>query len=240
MKWILYHIPKTGGQTIINSFQKHFIPNVELIHLGVDGDNEIREKGLLPWKKRPKIERDNAKLIIGHYVSVQTQNLFLELEMAKHMIIFREPALHIISLYNFKFRHTKNPPSFKSWYRKLKLKGCKNWQATNFYRHFLKKGYLKSYFLNDFKYFGSILDDFFYVGVTENLNRDLPVLADRMGIVDFTTKTKNVSGVKTKSHFVATISEIEFLNKDNPLDYKLWSYACKRSDDFYLGEFSTS
>lgn len=232
MKFILYHIPKTGGQTITNSFSKHFTTHEELIHLGVDGIKDAKKKGLKDWKNRKKIERDKAKLVLVHYVDINTQNLFKIQEQAKHMIIFREPARHIISLYNFNFRNKKNPPSFKIWYLKQKLKGSRNWQATNFYRHFLKKSYIKSYFLNDVYFFKKILDSFFYVSVTKNIDRDLPILAKKMELDNFTVKSKNISVELKNVHYKLSESDREFLNRDNPLDFKIWQYACSRSNDF--------
>jgi hypothetical protein len=54
MKFILYHIPKTGGQTITNSFGKFFTTHEKLIHLGVDGIKDVLKKGLKDWKNRKK------------------------------------------------------------------------------------------------------------------------------------------------------------------------------------------
>ena len=232
MKYIFYHIPKTGGQTITNSFADKFIFHEELIHLGVFGINDAKKKGLLSWDMRSQTDRDLAKFVFGHYVNINTQNLFKVDEKAKHMIVFREPARHIVSLYNFIFRNDKTPPSFKLWYMKQKLKGNKNWQVTNFYRHFLNKGYLRSYFLSDVNFFKKLLDEFYFVSTTEKINRDLPILAKKMKVVNFNIKNKNITDPFKKVHFKANKDDIDFLNSDNPLDFKIWKYAYSRSNCF--------
>jgi hypothetical protein len=233
MKYIFYHLPKTGGQSINLSFRKHLVYHKTFIHLGYHGEKAARELGLAPWRDRTLVQRDMAFFIMGHKVDLNTKNYFGIGREAKEMILFREPALHLVSLYNFKYRHKENPPSFFTWYTLLKIKGGKNWQATNFFRHYLKKSYLKSYFLKNLDYFKIILDDFWFVGVTENINYDFQKIAFNMGIEQFIMERTNVSGEKTLKHIEITQKLRDKLNNENELDFNLYIYAKNRNNQFH-------
>lgn len=232
MKYIFYHLPKTGGQSINSSFRKRLEYHKAFIHLGYHGEKSAEELGLLPWENRPKFQRDKAIFIMGHKVDVNTKKYFQLDKEAKEMIIFREPAIHLVSLYNFTYRHIKTPPSFYLWYTKLKLKGAKNWQATNFYRHYLKGSFFKCYFLDDFEFFKKKLEKFWYVGVTENINNDFPKIAFDMGIDHFKIERVNVSGEKSIKHLVINQELRDKLNRENELDYKIYMYARNRKNLF--------
>lgn len=230
LKFILFHIPKTGGQSINKSFIKYLTYQEDLIHHSPRGDVKARRMNKLPWSQRPPKERDSAIFVMGHSVSKDTQLLFKTDQEAKHMVVFREPAKLLVSLFNFQYRHKRVAPPFDFWCTWLKLKGLKNWQATVFYRHFLKKGILSSYFINDFNYFKDILDSFWYVGAIERINEDFIELSKFMGILNFEMETINVGGVDDrKTHVHLTDRLREKLNKEHNLDYQLYQYALKRA-----------
>ena len=144
------------------------------------------------------------------------------------MIFFREPAKQLVSLYNYKYKHVESPPSFSMFYTKLKLKGNKNFQATNFYRHYLKINYFKFYFFKDFNFFKRILDNFWYVGVTENIDYDLKKIAKELGIKKFEINRKNISDERPIKHLKINQNLRDKLNNENELDYKLYNYAKRK------------
>ncbi|MFC1878057.1 hypothetical protein ACFL2E_12445 [Thermodesulfobacteriota bacterium] len=235
MKYILYHMPKTGGISINKSFKKHLKFHEELIHLSNHGNLIARRIGLLPWEKRSQEERNKAILVMGHSVNKDTQLLFKTNQKARHMVVFREPAKLIASLYNFTYQYKSVALPFALWCFWLRLKGLRNWQATVFYRHYLKRDYLSSYLLHDFNYFKNILDSFWYVGVTERINEDFKELAKFIGISNFEMETVNVSGSGDKiKHLQLTESLRNKLNNENKLDFQLYKYALNRVCPKYL------
>jgi len=235
MKYLMFHMPKTGGQSINVSFRKYLKNHEEVIHLSGRGEVHARRLGLLPWGQRPKKERDKAILVTGHAVNKNTQFLFKTGMDARHMVVFREPAKLLVSLYNYKYRFKEKAPSFKRWYFSLRIRGLKNWQATVFYRQYLKGYYLTSYFLNDFNYFKEILDTFWYVGAIERINEDFKEIAKFMDISEFEMERINVANTKDrKKHVHLTEKLRKKLNHENKLDFDLYQYALNRGCPKYV------
>ena len=174
-------------------FEKHLELHIELIHLGDRGIEESERMALVDWRKRTPKERDEAVLIAGHYVNKNTHKLFNNQENIGHWILFREPAKHLASLYNFTFREVRNPPSFRTWLYKQKIGGKSNWQATNFRRHFLKENFFTTFTKGNVIELKEALEGFFFVGTTETIDRDLPILASHLGIDDMRVSRINSS-----------------------------------------------
>ena len=232
MKHVFYHIPKTGGQTITGCFEERLEPHVELIHLGDRGIQESKQMALVDWRKRTPKERNQAVLVAGHYVNKNTCKLFNGQESIGHWVLFREPAKHLASLYNFTFRDVKSPPSFRTWLVKQKIGGKTNWQATNFRRHFLQERFIATFNKGNVSQLKKALDEFYFVGTTETIDRDLPILASHLGIEDLKVSRRNSSAERGSLHYNLTPADRERLNCENSVDYELWGYAKERSNRF--------
>tara|TARA_X000000368_G_scaffold409121_1_gene390630 strand:+ start:213 stop:926 length:714 start_codon:yes stop_codon:yes gene_type:complete len=229
-KYIFYHLPKTGGQSVKDCLREHLNEHEEFINYCEVGFEAEINLNLISWELREQAKRDKAIIVMGHKVTKDTHKLFSPKFHTRHMVVFREPAKLIVSLYNYTFRFVESPPNFWFWHFKLLLKGHRNWQATNFFRHFLRKNYVFSYFLPDYAFFKNIMDSFWYVGAIENINHDFNKIMMFFGIKDVSLGKTNISknSQKTKKHLVLTPTLRTKLNNIHSMDIKLYEYSLKR------------
>ena len=223
-KLIFYHLPKTGGQTIKYTLAKYLKEGTLYINYSKIGrDREIQMNGSI-WKSNNLEFRNRAVFVAGPSVNIRTKNKFKPDVKEDYAIIFREPAELIVSLYNYTYRFTRNPIPFSLWHLKLILKGNRNWQLTNFYRHFLIKGIIKSYFLPSLEFFINVLKSFLFVGLTENIDSDIKFFISYFDIENYQIERKNVSMNKGKmfKHLELNSTLRSKLNRIHNLDYEIY------------------
>src|SRR4029453_13044368 len=73
------------------------------------------------------------------------------------------------------------------------------------------------------------LHDFWFVGCSEHLDRDFPLLLRFVGLSG-TAERANVSGVNFPKRVELTRELRTYLNNDNALDFELYSYWKERLD----------
>jgi hypothetical protein len=219
--FVFVHIPKTGGQTLRNHFITHLVFHEEFIHLGPYGMADAQQRGLLPFEERPLVQRQRARVLLGHYVTHQSHTL-VEGKTPLHVTFLREPAEMLVSYYNFEMeqRRKNGQPidPFEQWYA-----GKRNMMTSWLHTHFMGRNWseVTDSVLNEVL---ETLDRFWFVGVTEHMTDDAPWLLERIGTVT-RIEPANVAGV----HYPRTLSLSpdlrEWLNADNLFDVQLHEYG---------------
>lgn len=223
-------MPKTGGQSIKQLLRDNLTEHYDFINLATFVKKKQENKEIIWWTEKQQTERDKAIIVFGHAVNKDTQKLFSPEFETRHLVVFREPAKLLVSLYNYTFRFVEKPPSFWYWHMRLMLRGNQNWQVSNFYKHFLKKNKFSAYFLPHYSFFEKKLQAFWYVGVTERINVDFKNISKFLELKNNTLTEKNVSSTfqMTKKHLELNPSLRTKLNKTHSLDFKIYQYALKR------------
>ena len=216
--FIFVHLPKTGGQTLRNSFAKLQLHR-EFIHLGPFGQQDAARLGLLPFNQRPLEERAEARVILGHNVNCQTHTL-VPGKAPRHILFLRDPAELLVSLYNFELRQepTDKPVvAFDEWYNKS---GRKDYMTTWLAEHFMApepppadKPLLQS--------INTALEQFWFVGCSEFLDDDAPLLLRRIGLPPKVVST-NIAGVHYAKRLTLDDALREKLYRENSLDLELY------------------
>ncbi len=162
-------MPKTGGTTINGHLSLHMDWDEEFIHLGPWGKKYRRREGRSdPFDRSPE-DRAAVRVLAGHDVHWGIEEHFGAARDARYITIFREPAARFVSHFNFVRSHKRfvgqAAPSFWEWYEKKKRN-----PMTKFLKQRLdaKERGVKPLL--------SRLEQFWFVGVTEHLNDDLPHL----------------------------------------------------------------
>ena len=218
--FLFVHLPKTGGQTLRDSFRKHLDFHREFIHLGTLGEEDAANRGLLPFHQRPIEERAHARVILGHRVNCQTHTL-VPSKVPRYIIFLRDPAELLVSLYNFEMRYQRpaNDPvmPFDKWYGEG--------QRRNFMTYWLLSDYLHpgkpKRGTPPLDAVNAALENFWFVGCSEFLDQDGPLLLRRMGLPQHLERV-NVTGVHHPRLLVLDDALRDRLYADNALDVELY------------------
>ena len=218
--FIFAHLPKTGGQTLRDCFRKHLEFHREFIHLGPFGEEDAAKRGLEPFHQRPVEERAQARVILGHKVNCETHTL-VPSKTPRYVLLLRDPAELLVSLYNFDMRYQR-PASepivpFDDWYKSRQRKNfMTNWLLNDFLRP--SKPSRKTPPMQIIK---PALNEFWFVGCSEFLDQDAPLLLRRIGVPVEIERT-NVAGVHYPKLLSLDDSLRAKLYADNDLDVELY------------------
>jgi len=237
--YVFLHIPKTGGTTINHHLRGNLVYDEETIHLGGAGDIYRNSHDRPPFEERSVLERSRARVISGHRVRYGDHALVPDSD-PRYFTILRDPADRIVSTYNFQMasRHDTNQ-SFEVWYG--------DWPRNRTFRWLRRR--LDS---------GSVpemldrLRSFWFVGVTEHLDEDLPRLFGALGVprewtdlrvtadADSPTSASHESqpfdinpGKKSQriTRQVSVTPELrERIYNDHPRDLRLYRFALRRRE----------
>jgi hypothetical protein len=218
--FIFAHVPKTGGQTLRDCFRRHLEFHREFIHLGPFGEEDASKRGLLPFQQRPVEERAQAKVILGHGVNCETHTL-VPSKIPRYVLFLRDPAELLVSLYNFEMRYHRpvGEPSmtFDNWYRERQRKNfMTNWLLGDFLRP--SKPSRKT---PPMQVINAALENFWFVGCSEFLDEDGPLLLRRIGVPQDLERS-NVAGVHYPKLLSLDDSLRATLYADNDLDVELY------------------
>ena len=243
--FIFFHIPKTGGTSLRYLFAEHMTLNKDFIHLGPAGYKQQHADGLKPFAQRPNEVKQQAKIILGHDVDKDTYKL-VPRKTPKNIVFLRNPAARIVSLYNYEMYRAysskgKTVLDFDEWYSKLERNnmtkllekrlldsGLKRaWFNTT---RFLELHMLRGNNNNILDNVNRALETFWFVGCTEHLDRDIPILLEKIGIQG-TPQHHNVSGKGFKKLIMLDEDLEDRLNRDNSIDTELYLYWHSRLDE---------
>ena len=217
--FLFAHLPKTGGQTLRDCFRRHLEFHREFIHLGPFGEEDAAKRGLLPFHQRPVEERALAKVILGHGVNCETHT-FVPSKIPRYVLFLRDPAETLVSLYNFEMRYQR-PASepivpFDIWYNNRHKNFMTNWLLGDF----LRPG-KPSRKTPPMQIINAALEKFWFVGCSEFLDEDGPLLLRRIGVPQDLERS-NVAGVHYPKLLNLDASLRAKLYADNDLDVELY------------------
>ena len=244
--YAIYHMSKTGGTTLRLTLEKN-LKNNEFIRLYVDSGYfssiehiESYLSGLL------EKEKDFIRVVIGHEVFEEFLKHFNR--DIRRIVFLRNPFDRTISLYNHVRRAQDNKDSkerkpswfnvisdtgdvftFKEWYNQYKGL-LKNFYIRELVRKFSKEKIGKSpqELIREAK---KILEDFYFVGITEN-PEDFLFVYDLFGIKNIDTfKRENVS----KNYFSGdSYGEAKEIILSDNSDMELYEYAVELNKKFKI------
>ena len=217
--FIFVHLPKTGGQTLRNSFTKHLELHREFIHLGPFGQQDAARLGLLPFEQRPIEKREEAKVILGHSVNCRTHTL-VPSKVPRYVMFLRDPAELLVSLYNFELREEPLDQPVVPFDKWLKDSGRKDFMTKWLVEHFMApdppatdKPTIES--------INAALEKFWFVGCSEFMDDDVPLLLKRIGLPPKLIRS-NVAGVHYPKRLTLDDALKAKLYADNELDLNLY------------------
>jgi hypothetical protein len=227
--FVFVHVPKTGGQTLRKFFTEHLEFHKTFVHLGPAGIEDARRIGLAPFEDRPVQQRQQARVILGHEVTKDTHTLVPGTRV-RHVLFLREPAATLVSYYNFQMKQLlrKGEPlmEFDQWYDRSKQDNMvTRWLLT----HFLRQDYPQSITRREFDQVQSALKDFWFVGCTEHMDRDTPLLFERMGFgPSCRLERVNVAGLHYDKTMTLDAALRARLRAENPVDVELHEFWQER------------
>ncbi len=237
--YLFLHIPKTGGTTINWHLRQNLKYDEENIHFAGAGDEYRRVHDRKPFGERSALERSRARVLCGHWVRYGDHELVPDAD-PRYFTILRDPADRIVSTYNFQMSSRSDATQpFESWYG--------DWPRNKTFRWLRRRLGCDSV--------SEILDrlrSFWFVGVTEHLDEDLPKLFGTLGLpqqwthMRLTADMDSPASASHKTHPFTeaageTISRIsrhlqitpelrEQIYHDHPRDLRLYQFALRRRE----------
>lgn len=227
--YVFMHLPKTGGTTINGHLHDHMEWDTEVVHLGAWGKRFREREGRLPLEKRPAEERSRVRVITGHGAYFGIHQL-VEGSRPRYLTVLRDPADRIVSTFNFRAAQG-GADDFWSWYDGFPRNAGLKW---------LRKR------LNGPQTMGEVIEalrGFWFVGVTEHLDDDLPGLFRVLGLPT-AWRNRRVAGAEgdlagldhpDEGRRVARRMVVDEdlrarLHRDNPRDVRLYRFAQRRRE----------
>lgn len=227
--YVFMHLPKTGGTTINGHFYDHMDWDVDVVHLGKWGDRYRTREQRLPLEERSAEERARIRVLTGHGTYFGIHRL-IEGITPRYLTILRDPADRIVSTYNFRAARG-DVGDFWSWYANFPRNAGVKWLRKRL------AGY------QSLQEIIEALRSFWFVGVTEHLDEDLPLLFGALGLpTGF--RTRRVAGAERDlegldhpdehrrvSRGMVVDDELRArLHEDNSRDLRLYQFAARRRD----------
>jgi hypothetical protein len=219
--YIFAHIPKTGGTTIRQHFEKHLSP-YEFVHLANAGNNRLTKKGIPPFAERSEEERQKVRVVLGHQVNAETPKLFPG-KTIKRLVFLREPVSWVVSRYNWKMNVRKQDGkdilSFDDWYKDVKQRQSQLVWLIKSYAG--SKRFQRMAPQRKLKLANEILSNFDVVSLTERINTDCPVIFRHIGVPE-EFESANVAGQRHEKLLSPNDELREKLAKPLELDIQLY------------------
>lgn len=213
--WFVYHVPKTGGQSIRDHLAAQLSHGVDYVHLGKwDRAAALTEADI---EAMSEVERTKVRALSGHPVRRSFARHFPDRPL-REIAILREPAARIVSHYNFNqtMRDRRGEPviGFEEF-----LDGL----PTNHMTTLLAKCFGID---RPRRHLDDVLHELgrlWLVGRTENLDELLPLLLEGMGLRPDRLGRSNVTGVTIDRRLELTPDLAAELRRRNPTDVKLYA-----------------
>jgi len=225
--YLFIHLFKTGGTTINGHLARHLSWDEEFVHLGPWGQRVRARDGQPDPSEWPQARWETVRAIAGHWVDGETHRLVPDRE-PRYLTILRDPADHLFSRYNFTVSRTGDETPFEDWYARRK-------PNQNLIR--LRRA-VGADSISDLR---KVLDEFWFVGVTEHLDEDLPHLFAAIGapadwinrrVTDGRADLEDLDiGRETfpiRRHAVLTDEWRERIHAEHRKDLRLYRYAVDR------------
>ena len=223
------HIEKTAGQSLRDHMITHMKLHYEFIHYGYYGERLAREKGLGSFAERSLRQRNDAEVVLGHFVDCETHKL-IPAKKARYITFLREPSERMVSLYNFTMHRlygNANLPSigFDEWWAIGKKQTQVNWMVENF----LKQDASQMTGEQVVVLARQALEKFWFVGTVETFKSDAGYLMKKFGLPELDDANRsNVTGLHFKRILNLTPALREMLTAELEADYTLYNEFSKR------------
>jgi hypothetical protein len=213
--YVLMHLPKTGGTTVNAHLAEHLGFDEGFAHLGPWGNQARSEIDMPHPDEWPDEKLSRLRAISGHRVHGSIHHLIGDREV-RYYTFFRDSRV-------------EDPPPFWEWYEAREKDPQFNWC-----RHRL-----------GVERFGEVisgLNEFWFVGITERLDRDLPHIFEAIGVpAEFASRRTTGGGddladvwppiddVVIRRHQKRTPDVRDRVNAEHKLDARLHKYARRRA-----------
>jgi hypothetical protein len=217
--YFLYHVPKTGGQTIRDHLDRHLVRDLDFVHLG----RWFRPAALTidAVASLSSAERDRLRSLGGHPLTRDFAELFPE-RTIREVVFIREPAARMVSHYNWRCTMQALDgapvPSFEEF-----LSEASDNPITGFLGKCLgltaRKLQLSAILAE--------LVGMWMVGTTESMDALAPALFGAMGLEPAVPERSNATGVTIERHLTLTPDLADAIRAESPEDVALYE-ACRR------------
>lgn len=253
--YIFTHIYKCAGTTLNFHLKYNFKQEETLFLFRGHGFYNIKTKKYKPLKNFNHInkylnsltekQKNKIKIIHGHDIPYGIHKFFPN-KIPIYITIIREPFSRMVSEYSQIRRILKKDLkivsdemgnlSWKSKIEETKRENLINKKPISF-EEYLKKLKINNPILNFLKernFIKKSLDKFYFIGLTENFNKDLLFLSKILKFKKFYLNkniTKKYSPLKSMSNKKIRQLKQNFMEK-NKIDYKLYDLSIKHNQDF--------
>ncbi len=206
--YIFHHIPKCGGTTVRNSLKKWF--KLELDYITMD-----QLRGIEPIHPPKDLKKLNGNhCLCGHY---EISRNHLEIRYPE---IFKYPNKYRV------FTFIRDPLELRKslYYFEIKMKN-RNPDSENLEKYLLTgENYLANRIPCNFDNYHEKVNQYFFIGLQENLQQSMNMLADLIGRSKVKVSTQNISTRDDQESGFNDDFLIEFKRK-NELDYLIYNYV---------------
>ena len=131
--WLVYHVPKTGGQTLRNYLREQLGPEGH-VHFGRwEPEDELPDSSMIA--RLPQAQRDQIRASTGHRVTREVATMFPGRQV-RELLVLRRPVDRIVSGYHFRnsrrVRRGADPLSFTEFIEWLGPNSMTKWVARFF------------------------------------------------------------------------------------------------------------
>ena len=177
--YVFIHLFKTGGTTITGHLSLHMEMDKEVVLICNVAITKRGDRGEALAADWPDERRRAIRVITGHGTRLGSHKIAISRE-PRYFTIFRDPAPLMVSRYNFFVSRRKVDVGFWDWYPTRKPN-----ESHRRMRRLLEA--------SNFGEMQDALRRFWFVGVTEQLNDDLPHIFRELDVPD-QWKNRRVAG----------------------------------------------
>lgn len=166
--YVFLHVPRTGGSTLTGHLALHLDLDRELVQIGRASNRRREEAGLPHPADWPLDRRRGIRVLIGHGTDARSGEIAAG-RRPRLMTLLRDPAAWMVSRYNFHASRDEGEAGFWDWYGRRK--------PNEMHRRMRRLLGTESH-----RDMTGALRDFWFVGVTEHLDDDLPHVFEEIGV----------------------------------------------------------